>query len=451
MKYLIGLDIGTSSVKGVLMTADGRLAATARGSFDYVRTDDGRVELDPNRYLDVCLETVSELADAADGGNIAGLCASSASGNLIVLDEAGRPMTPIIGWQDRRVTEESVEVLGEIDRVAFHRRIGWPFGGKAMPLSQLCYMKKHSPELIEDCSMAAMSTEYLYHALTGRWGISPSAGITYYLIDRNTGTYIGEILERLGLKESQLPPVMPCGSVLGGVTGGIAQRCHLPVGTPVVLGSFDHPSAARGTGVLEEGEMLLSCGTSWVVFAPVRDAEKGFAAGALVDPFLSPGGCYGVMSSVSSLSDRIKDYMRYYIDGEGRDFDRLTELAKRSAPGAGGLMAHLNDPPESLEAGGHPIEDVALAIMEGAVRLLKYKLDSLSACGITAKKAVMVGGPSENPFWAQLIERICGIEVQTQPGGTFAGAAGAAVIAGVGLGIYADEFDARRKLRTQKD
>lgn len=446
MEYLLGLDIGTSSVKGVLMTTDGQVAHSAKGAFTYDKTDAGKVELEPKQYLDVCLKTIRELAEAAKGDPIKGLCASSASGNLLLLDKENKPLTNIIGWQDARVTNEARELLSDIDKDAFYRQIGWPYGFRFMPLSQLCYMKKHTPELLNRCGTVAMSTEYLYYALTGKWGVSPSAGITYYLIDQEKGTYIQPLLEKLGLHKAQLPPILPCGTVLGGVKEELAARCGLPAGTPVVLGSFDHPSAARGAGILHEGELLLSCGTSWVAFLPVRDKEKGFAAGALVDPFLSPQGCYGVMSSVASLSGKLQRYVHRYIDASDQAYSKLSELARQSVPGANGLQIDLLSEPDDGKLASCSKADVARAIMEGAVRLLKERLDTLAQHGITAKHAVMVGGPSADPYWMELIGQMCHLEVKVVHG-AFAGAVGAAVIAGVGVGEYKSEEEAQARFQ----
>ena len=138
MEYLLGLDIGTSSVKGVLMTTDGQVAHSAKGAFTYDKTDAGKVELEPKQYLDVCLKTIRELAEAAKGDPIKGLCASSASGNLVLLDKENKPLTNIIGWQDGRVTNEAKELLSDLDKDTFYRQIGWPYGFRFMPLSQLC-------------------------------------------------------------------------------------------------------------------------------------------------------------------------------------------------------------------------------------------------------------------------------------------------------------------------
>lgn len=449
MDYLIGLDIGTSSIKGVLFTTDGCVAYSVKEVFCYKKMGNGEVELDPNQYLTACYCAIKELAQRATDGAIKGVCASSASGNLLLLDKENKPLTNIISWQDKRVSDEAKEVLGEMDDDAFYRSIGWRFRYKAFPLAQLCYIKKHNSHLMRDCGKVAMSTEYLYYTLTGKWGISTSAGTTYFLIDQQKGEYIKPILNKIGVTEEQLPPIMPCGSVLGTVNENMEDLCGLPKGTPVILGSFDHPSAARGVGVLNEGQILLSCGTSWVAFFPIGNREKGANAGMLIDPFLSPSGCYGVMTSVASLSERIRLYVNRYIDDSKDAFGKLSALARQSVSGANGLCINPQDDPDDERILAFSKEHIARAIMEGTVRLLKERLDGLAEKGISANKAIMVGGPSEDPYWITLIEEMCGIAVDVQHG-SFAGAVGAAMIAGIGVGTYEDEEDAILKRNERK-
>ena len=438
MNYLIGLDIGTSSVKGVLLGEDGSVQKTAHKSFIYTKTAEGGVEIDAEAFIQVCFSAIRELAQAAEG-SVKALCASSASGNLVVLDKENRPVTPIFNWQDERVTTEAKDVLDEMDLNAFYRKVGWPFGYKTFPLALLCYVKVHTPEKLENCGRVCMSTEYLYYRLTGKWGISTSAGTPFFLIDQEKGTYIPEILDKLGITEEKLPPIMECGEVLGGVTEAAAAEIALSAGTSVVLGSFDHPSAARGVGVLKEGEMLLSCGTSWVGFLPVNDRNKAADAGLLIDPFLAPkGGAWATMVSVPSVSARIQLYVHRYIDASDKAFNILSELAAKSSSGAGGLQLSLYDDPDDSMTEGYSKEDIARAIMESTVNLLKEKLDGLKPLGISMQTAVMVGGPSADPMWHKLIEEICGVKVKVLHG-AHAGAVGAAILAGIGEGIYKNE------------
>ena len=141
------------------------------------------------------------------------------------------------------------------------------------------------------------------------------------------------------------------------------------------------------------------------------------------------------MVSVASLSERIRQYTHHFIDSSEKCYDILAELAKKSVLGANGLSICLLDQPDDEKVKGFAKEDIARAIMEGAVNLLKDKLEVLKTMGITPKTAFMVGGPSECPLYSQLIEQICGMSVRVLHGSN-AGAVGAAKLAGKGIGIY---------------
>lgn len=438
---LIGLDIGTSSVKGVRLSESGRLEKTAHEGFTYTVGEDGSVEIAAKQYLDACLRAIRTLAEGAKE-EIKGVCASAATGNTLLLDENGAALTPIFNWQDKRVTTETADVLGEMDKDAFYRQIGWPYNEKTFPLAHLSYWKVHQPDIYKKAKYACMSTEYLYKYITGAFGISRSAGTPFYLIDQKKGAYIPELLAKLDITEEMLPPIGKSGQIAGRVRKERAEECGLMEGTPFMLGTFDHPSAARGAGILEEGQLLLSCGTSWVGFFPIRDREKAASQGMLLDPFLSEnGGAWGAMTSVPSVSAQIKTYVNRYVDASPSAFKTLSALAQNAEKGAGGLKLLITEAPDDKKVEGYSKENIARAIMEGTVRLLKDKLDALKKNGICAKEAVMVGGPSEDPMWIKLIEEMCGFSVRTAQG-AHAGAVGAAIMAGIGAGVFKDEKSA---------
>ena len=431
MESVIGLDIGTSSVKGVLLSADGGFRRTGKEPFVYSYPFDGAVEIGAEAYLQSCCRLLKTLAaQVPEGGVLRGVCAASASGNLLLLDGAGQPATPIYNWQDTRAEEETARVLGaDFDGYRHYVTTGWPFLPKSFPLAMLCWLKCHKPELLARTGKVCMSTEYLFYRLTGRWGISGSAGSPFYLIDQVTGKYIPEILAKLELREEQLPPVGRAGDLLGQITEEGAALSGLPVGTPVYLGTFDHPSAARGAGILEEGQLLLSCGTSWVCFCPLTERQRAVDAGMIVDPFLAPfGGCWAGMFSLASISARIEAWIRRCIADSGDIFGVFAEEAAKSEPGAGGLVLDLySDEPVV----GYPACHIARAVMEAVVRLLQGQLERLAQHGIRVTEAVMVGGPSECPLWGEVIRQMTGVTVR--PGkGAHTGAEGAAGIAAGG-------------------
>lgn len=430
-KLYIGLDIGTSSVKGVLLTETERVLKTVRVPFEYITGTSGKVEIEAEKYFCYCCSALKQLACCVpEDCRVEAVCAGSASGNLLLLDENHIPLTPVINWQDRRTGTETADVLGsDFDRDEYYRSTGWAFDGKTFPLASLCRLKLREPELFDKCAFVCMSTEYLIWRLTGNWGISTSAGTPFYLIDQVSGKYRTDVLNKLGITLNMLPPVVGTGSVLGTVLPEAAVLTELSPETKLIAGAFDHPSAARGTGVVHRGELLLSCGTSWVGLWPVKDRELLIKNGMLTDPFLSEnGGPWAGMVSLASVASEIERYIRNFVsDGENAyaDFERLSS---QSQTGAGGLKIYFddNDDPEYIRS--FPARHVARAVMESVVSRLDEKLKRIAEGGIEAEKAVMVGGPTGCPTWARVIEEITGIKTEIRHG-AFAGAIGSAFIA----------------------
>lgn len=443
-RYVMGLDIGTSSVKGVLLNAGNSTEVyTGRVPFRYMTAPDGTVEIPAEDYRSACCRLLSELsAQLPEDGELAAVCAASASGNTLLLGEDGEALTPVFNWQDTRAENEAAEVLGDFDREAYFRSTGWAFDGKTFPLAHLSWLKCRRPELLEKAAHVTMSTEYLYRYLTGFWGISTSAGTPFYLIDQVSGTYRTDMLARFGIAEGKLPPVVKSGTVIGKVTEEAAEKTGLPAGTPVVAGTFDHPSAARGVGVLKEGQLLLSCGTSWVGFYPVESREKLVSAHMLIDPFLSEsGGPWAGMVSLASVAARIDEYVTKYIGGGPGRYPRFEAEAKKSSRGAGGLTLKMDGSDREDVIRSYPKCDIARAIMECVIGMLKKDFDRLEKMGIRAESAVMVGGPSECPYWTTVIEEMTGIPVEIRHG-AFAGSRGAAIVAGIGAGLWKDPAEA---------
>lgn len=444
MKDIIGLDIGTSSIKGIRIGEDGSIRIAGREKFSYRTNKSGQVEIEAREYINTCCRLLRRLS-AAPGGSVLAVCAASASGNLLILNKQGAPVIPIINWQDTRVKGEAKNILQDYDSEELYKAVGWPVNYQGMPLAQLCFQKYHSPKLLEDCGMICMSTEYLYWRLSGTWSLSRSAGTPFYLLDQRTGAYNRRLLEILGINEDKLPPVVKTGMSVGCVTQEGAALSGLAKGTLLVSGSFDHPSAARGAGVFQEGQMLLSCGTSWVGFFPVKNRERILCSRALADPFCSPEGCWGAMVSVPSIAARIKYFAEKYMSCKEEVFRQLDEQAALSCPGADGLVIDLLEEPKNTIIEQFPEKDIARAIMEGAVRLLNDKIKQLALQGICAQEAVIAGGPSESPMWREVISQMTGLKLKISKG-AYTGAVGAAVTAAAAVGLYQDEYTAYQAL-----
>ena len=435
--YLIGLDLGTSAIKGVLVDAAGRVLAEAGTPTNLLSPRSGWVEVDPEEHYRKTCGVLRELAAVAPG-EVSALAMAAASGNTLLTDAAGQPLTPIINWMDQRAAQEQPAALAELTGADVALISGWPCVN-SFPLGHLAWLREHHPELYHAAGHYAMDTDWLLHRLTGQWRMDHSTATTFHLQEQTTRTYYQPFLQRLAISTEQLSPLTPSGVAVGSLTQQAAHDSGLSMQAVVVTGSFDHPAAARALGVLAPGQLLLSCGTSWVGFIPETERRRILDAQMLCDPFLSGnGGPWGGIFSVPQIGRTIDWYIDHLI-AHGAD-DRLqvfNDAAAASLPGAGGVQIDLREPPRLINA---ERAHISRAVMEGAARLLHEKMLGLQAHGFHYERAVMVGGPSLSPLWPQIVAEIMGITVTV--GGRSAGARGAAMLAGIGIGLYRDEYDA---------
>ena len=441
MDCYIGLDLGTSAIKGVLLSKEGKILATASGEYQYQITP-GRKLLDPCSFIDTCFDVINQLADSVvSNDRIAAICPCCASGNLICLDHNFQPLTPIIGWQSTVDEEELAEFYNDEEAAEVYRTVGWPVVN-GFPIAYLPWIHKHKAEIIQNAGMICTSAEYLNFILTGNFGISPSMATPFYLMDQEKGEYNKVLLDRFEIKEVQLPPIYDKGTLIGTVQSALGDRLSLPVGTPVILGSFDHPSCATGAGVYESGEVLLSCGTSWVEFFPIPNRNKGINSGLLVDRFMLDGSPYCVMSSLTSVSEKIDARRQHYL-GEisHREFD---ELILQSTAGCNGLSFDFTER-DFTSGEGYEKCHIARAIMEGIANLLKQSFIVADKKGLPAEHITMVGGITNAPVCVQVIADTLERDIKVV-NSVSAGAVGAAMLAGIGVKAFTNEKEAFRQM-----
>lgn len=435
MKYFIGLDIGTSAVKGALMNENGSIESVIDRKFSYIFKDSFKL-LNPDHFVTTCFDVIRELASSADG-KITALCSCCASGNPLFLDDGLKPLTHIIGWQSEIPESDLDAVYSKKEQDDIYRIIGWDFFN-GMPAADLAWIKLHRPDILEQTKILTMSAEYMNFLLTGKWGVSRSMGTPFYLIDQEKGVYHKPLLDKFGLTEEMLPPIYEKGTVLGTVLPETAGRLGLDEETKVVLGSFDHPSGALGAGVFDEGDLLLSCGTSWVELFPVASREFALSTGGLVDIFMINGTPWCVMESVASLSDNI-DALRERFFGK-ISYAEFDELAGAGAPGCRGLRFDFTDT-DFDKADGHEKSDIARAIIESAAYLLKDNLAKLRNVGLRADRITAIGGITNSKVCVDIISDVMGVKINVVNGQS-AGAVGSCLLAGIGTGAFGGEKSA---------
>ena len=436
-KFLLGLDLGTSAIKGVAIDASGNVIAESSRETCFVVNKDGRFELIPEKHYQNVCGVIRELTTKVPG-KIVALAMAAASGNTLLTDVDGKPLTNIISWMDQRAAQNPPKSLAGLTSEKVHQLAGWPCVN-TFPLGHLAWLRENEAELYKSAGRYCMNTDWLLFRMTGKWLMDYSTATTSHLQKQTEFKYNQEFLDLLGIPQEKLSKLVPSSYFAGTLTGQALKDTGLSESMQVFTGCFDHPAAARALGVLKPGQLMLSCGTSWVGFSPENDRNKIIDLELLCDPFLAPnGGAWGAIFSVPYIGRTIDWYVDNLIaPGEKNKFRIFDELAEAAMPGAGGLKIDLRKPPVSVKGSR---ENISRAIMENAADLLNDKIKLLESRGIKFSSAVMVGGPSKSPVWPGIVEKITGIKLSV--GSQHAGAKGAAILAGIGAGIYKNEYDA---------
>lgn len=386
----IGFDLGTGAVKAVRMNSSGEITASLSRRVPFLYPEPGRVENDAEEYFAVIREMLSSLA-ASPGEQISAVAFAAASGNTLLCDEDYRPLTPVISWLDSRLNWTPPEAWN------VRQVTGWP-ALNIFPLMHLEYLRQNCPELLHT-SKVTMSNEFVTRKLCGRSLLDRSSATAFYLVDQRTGKYHLPYLEYFGISEKQLPELTATGKLIGKLAGEYVSG-SLSAETIITAGSFDHPAAARAAGITGPGELLISCGTSWVGFYPAERRED-IPENELCDPFLSPhGGCWGGMFSLPGIGVEIENFI---VSRFGNTPDRYEKFNE-----------------EALKPGTEE-EKTVLTVIGKFKELFRNR---------KFHRAVMTGGPSEGAAWKHHLHRCLDMDIETSPYRGYTGAAGAALIAG---------------------
>jgi sugar (pentulose or hexulose) kinase len=426
-RYLyIGIDLGTTYIKGVLVDDSKCIIASGKREMVYIEQPDGFMEVDPEYLFKIVCDLLKEFSILAINiGKIKAICFSGATGNTLLLDDNNTPLTNIISWLDTRPVQTSF-TTDEVYPIT-----GWP-RVENFPLAHLSWLKNNSTETYRKAKHIVMNNDYLIFRLTGQFVLDYSTASTFHLFNQVERVWHKPFLDKLNISEGQLSIPVPTGSEIGTLLPKLEKKTGLSSDTMVVAGSFDHPAAARAVNVLNEGELLFSCGTSWVGFYPHMNRKAALKQKGIIDPFLSQdGGPWGVLLSISKLGLKIDSWITkiselFKIPLEEK-FQFFNNEANKSLKGVNDVGINLLDSNEFEILDQKPVGNIARAIMENAAFLLKEKIEQIKLSGIIPKHIIMVGGPTNSTIWPNIISDIIEIEIMIKEG-EFAGALGAAKI-----------------------
>jgi sugar (pentulose or hexulose) kinase len=441
-KYLLGIDIGTSGVKSVLFSAAGDQVARSYRGYPIVSGNPGACEQDAGKWWRAVVETVREICPSPIARHVKALSLSTQGGTVVPVDHDGNALAPAIVWSDSRAKTQRVAFERLFGDSHMYAKSGWHLTD-GLPALQIARIRDEEPAVFDKAAKFLTVPGYIAMKLTGEPAVDLSNAGIDQLIDIREGRYDSSLLDFAGIDERQLAPIVKSGSVLGHLCRDASDRLGLPLSTMVVSGAHDQYAAALGAGIFGQGDILVGTGTAWAVCALTDnlDFSSGFS--------LSSSAVEGKWGALVSLPHGgiCLDWLRDKVFGSSVSYEKIDTEAARRPPGADGLFFYpyftgsvfpcMDNCSKATFVGldlRHDRYHMARAVMEGVSFQVGWMSEGFREAG-EMQRVVFSGGASRSKLWTQLSADIfgCPLHVPLMPD---LGCIGAAVMAGVGSGIY---------------
>ncbi len=441
---LLGIDIGTSACKAALFDAQGRALATAEAPYAVCYPRPGFAEQDPDMWWRAVCETTRALL--SDGrfapGDIAGIGVAGQSWSAVAVDESGNVLAPTPIWTDTRATEECALLKRTVGEDALFSLCGNPVQ-PSYTLPKILWYKRSLPDVYRKARAMLQSNSFIVYRLTGALTQDVSQGYGLCCFDMRAGAWNADIARACGIAPSLLPSISACHQVVGQVSAEAAALTGLRAGTPVVAGGLDAACGTLGAGVIAPGQTQeqggQAGGMSLCMDACLMDKRLILGFHVVPGRWLLQGGTTGGGGALKWLRETVCPEL---------SFSDMSALAADVPPGSEGVlflpyMAGERSPIWNPSAKGvlfgldfgktraHMIR----AVMEGVAFALRHNLETAEQAGAAVGTLRAMGGSAKSEVWTQIKADACGRVIET-PDGDTATALGAALLAGVGTGVY---------------
>ncbi len=453
----LGIDVGTTGCKALLTDAEGGIRAEATRDYALHTPRPAWSEQDPHDWADACAEAIREVVARAGGaGRVAAVGLTGQMHGLVLLDGQGQVIRPAILWNDQRSGEQCAQITQRIGRERVLELTGNPvLAGFTAP--KIEWVRQHEPEALARTACVLLPKDYVRYRLTGVLASDVSDASGTSLFDVRRRRWSDAMLEALQVPRRWLPDVAESAQVVAQISDEAAKRTGLAAGTPVVAGAGDQAAQAVGSGVVDEPQVCVTLGTSGVVFAAC-DAYRAEPQGrlhafchAVPDRWHLMGVMLSAGGSLRWLRDTLCDSEVAEAQRRGCDpYNVMTALAGPVPAGSEGLvflpyLSGERTPHADPQARGafvglslrHTRAHVIRSVLEGVAFGLRDSLELIRAQGIRPQAVRISGGGARSALWRQIIADVLGCALHTLRV-TQGAAYGAALLAGVGAGLFAD-------------
>lgn len=425
----VGLDLGTSGLKAVLIDDNQVVLAEATAQLSTSRPQSGWSEQDPQSWLDACETVMRSLASSHSLDAVRGIGLSGQMHGATLIDAAGKALRPCILWNDTRAAIEAAELDSDPEFRALTGNIVFP--GFTAP--KLVWVARHEPDIFAQTTMVLLPKDYLRLWLTGQAvaEMSDAAGTSW--LDTGKRDWSDSLLAKTGLTRDHMPRLVEGSDPSGELRPKLASNWGLPKGVIVAGGGGDNAASAIGVGVVRAGDAFVSLGTSGVLFA-ANDAYQPDPATAVHTFCHALPNTWHQMGVILAATDALN----WYANLVGQSAAALTEdIGALQAPGTPLFLPYLGGertPHNDANIRGqflhldHTSDQQALtrAVLEGVTHAFRDSFDALAATGTKIERLVAVGGGSNSDYWVQAIATSLGLPISIPAAGDFGGAFGAA-------------------------
>jgi xylulokinase len=456
MTLLLGIDIGTSSAKAVLYDPDlAKVVATAGTEYPILKPAPDRGEQNPDDWWRAAADSVRRALTAAGRTDVAAISLCGQMHGFAPLSREGRPLGNAIIWPDQRSAAEVIALVEPLGADRFTSIAGtMPATGFAGPT--LLWLKRHDPAYLPEIGTILFPKDYVRYRLTGDIATDPSDAAASALFDIHGGQWSSVIIESAELPVSIFPAVRDSVAIAGELTREAAEILGLRAGIPVITGCADQPAQAVGNGLIATGIASVTVGSGGQVCTPIDRVER-------TDPRLHvfnhavPNMWYILGATLSAgLSLR---WLRRITGLEGREdaYPIFSAEASQVPPGANGLIflpyltGERTPYMDPLARGGfigltsyHERGHLARAVMEGVAFSLRQALEISLSLGGQVERVIAAGGAMDSDVWRGIMADVLGLPLQRSALTELTGV-GAALLAGVGAGVYVNLEDARQR------
>ncbi|GBC92446.1 Xylulose kinase [bacterium HR15] len=454
--YLLGIDVGTTGVKAVLIDLQGRVLASGADTYPLHTPQPLWAEQDPHDWWRATRQAIQQVLreSGVSASQVRGIGLSGQMHGSVFLDEQNRVIRPALLWCDQRTAEECAWITERVGQEKVLQTTLNPVltGFQA---GKIIWLRRHEPENYARVRHVLLPKDYIRFMLTGEYATeaSDASGTALFEVPKRDWAY--EILDTLELPREWFPRVYESPEITGRVHASAAAATGLVEGTPVVGGAGDQAAGAVGTGIVQAGRVSVSVGTSGVVFAHLDQPR--------VDPHYrthtfchAVPGSWHVMGVMLMAGGALRWYRDTFAQAEmyaahaaGEDpYDRLLKEAEPIPPGAEGLLflpylsgertPHADPKARGAFVGAtlsHQRAHFTRAVLEGVVFGLRDSFEILQAMGIEIREVRMTGGGARSALWRQILSDVTGYPLytlQAEEGPAF----GVALLAGVGTGVW---------------